>query len=128
MKLQNLAVLMVALAGISGTRSFAADEGRVRSFFPAARLIDVCSHDNDDTLTAQCIGYLSAVADTEMQRLEFTGRAYFCRPSGFTIGQLRDIVVGYARAHPERLDISAANLVTFAWQGAFPCPASKASP
>jgi hypothetical protein len=62
-----------------------------------------------------------------MQRLTFTGKAYFCRVPGFTIGQLKDIVIAYAKANPDKLDLSAANLVTFALQGAFPCPPAQAA-
>jgi hypothetical protein len=123
----KLAYALCALALGLAPPARSQNEATARYFFPATRLIDVCTHDGDPTSITQCVGYLSAVADTEMQRLQFTGKAYFCRPPGFSIGQLKEIVLTYARAHPERSDIGAANLVTFAWQGAFPCPANQAS-
>lgn len=126
---KGIAGLLTGLA-VSGAASsvWAQPEAAVKTFFPAARLIASCANEADKSAISQCVGYLAGVADTENQRLQFTGKAYFCRRSEFTIGQLRDIVIAYARAHPEQADIGAANMVTLAWQGAFPCPPDKASP
>ena len=118
---------LVLSTALVANQVVAQQEAITRFYFPASRLVEICTHDENSVSTAQCVGYLSAVADTEMQRLQFTGKAYFCRPTGVTIGRLRNIFLAYAKAHPERADVGAANMVTFAWQGAFPCPASQAS-
>jgi hypothetical protein len=125
---RRIAAISAALAvTFVGNGAFAQHEALIRSFIGTPQLVEICSRDENPISTAQCTGYLAAVADSEAQRLQFTGKAYFCRPPGFTIGQLKAIVLAYAKAHPERTDIGAANLVTLAWQGAFPCPPNQAS-
>jgi hypothetical protein len=46
---------------------------------------------------------------------------YYCPPDGFSARQAVPIVVGYLRAHPERLDAEAHVLVFSAFSHAFPC-------
>jgi hypothetical protein len=44
-----------------------------------------------------------------------------CMAPNVKSGQLRDVVVKYLRDHPEKRHLGAANLVSLALQGAFPC-------
>ena len=72
--------------------------------------------ENDDRVSeAFCNGYISAVADA------VDADRSACLPDEVTRGQLRDIAIGWLRAHPETRHYAAAKVVATAFAEEFPC-------
>ena len=69
-----------------------------------------------------CVGYLQAVEDTYNSAAEWKGfESDICAPISVTGGQLIKVWVKYANEHPEKLHLSASDLVLLAYRDAFPC-------
>ena len=72
-----------------------------------------------------CLGYAMGVSDI-MDGLQATGRSYFghktCATKALEDTQVRDAVANYLKAHPERRQYGAANLVAEALAENWPCP------
>lgn len=63
-----------------------------------------------------CFGYLMGVND-------FWGdTGSFCIPVGVEAGQMRDVVVLYLQANPQKRELIAAGLAHLAFREAWPCP------
>ena len=69
-----------------------------------------------------CLGYLQAVEDTYNSAAEWKGfESDICAPISVTGGQLIKVWVKYANEDPEKLHVSASDLVLLAYRDAFPC-------
>jgi hypothetical protein len=78
--------------------------------------LDHCSHELD-----WCLGYVSGVADTDVQFKEFVPQMAFCPPSGITKGQLGEVAIKYLKAHPADLHLPSSALLLSAFKEAYPC-------
>jgi hypothetical protein len=83
-------------------------------------LLASCSSSELLVLVGDCLGFVTAIADTLNSGSDVTGwRA--CIPPGVTRGQLRDVDVDYLRKNPQILQTASASLAAAALQSAFPC-------
>lgn len=62
-------------------------------------------------------GYVVGIVDS----LQKAGSSSVCMPARVTVGQVTAVAKKYLNDHPEDLHYSAAGLVTYALQKAFPC-------
>jgi hypothetical protein len=95
-------------------------------FITGNMLSQYCDAPAGTTENGLCKLYIGGVSDgvnLTNVRSHQTNR-YFCLRQGVTLGQLGLIVVKYLKAHPEYLDLNAADLVIESLGQAFPC-ASK---
>ena len=118
--LASLAVLSGAVA-VAGAA--AAQEGGWR-FWTGKELLKSC----EATLSGRvgCTSYIAGVIDShETYASSGYGRRLFCPPSGVKVGQFRDRVVQFLKAHPGSRGRPAAALTAAAMQAAYPCPAGK---
>jgi hypothetical protein len=84
-------------------------------------LYDLCTSSSAVKLGA-CSGYIMGVSDAESVLATETGHArLFCEPDSAVVRQDVDIVKRYLENHPELRHLSAASMVVFALQQAFPC-------
>ena len=90
-------------------------------FLSGNDLYDMCQATSSDQVrTADCLGYVTAVADV-LSRQSIEGfRA--CIPSvGVDRGQLKDEVATWLKEHPENRQYVASSLAAAALAQAFPC-------
>ncbi len=72
-----------------------------------------------------CMYYVAGVADmlSVISKTEAGGIKPLCIPAKVSLGQLRNVVVKYLKAHPEGTHRAAVVQVTVALGEAFPCQA-----
>jgi hypothetical protein len=71
-----------------------------------------------------CLGFAQGFtqAHWSIQTTMGKGHSFFCLPkNGVKNGQAIRILVGYMKAHPEKLHLEEVVLATFAFEEAFPC-------
>jgi hypothetical protein len=90
---------------------------RVRvSYYDGNALLDLCQQHSD-----VCVIYMQAVNDALFTASFGTSRDVpYCIPQGAKATQIRDIVVQYLNAHPERRQILASTLTIEALSQAWP--------
>ena len=115
-----MGVLVLALAGVPMTGASAVTVMR-HSYISGNELHMWCQNDNLDP----CAAYILGVTDTVSLNGGTTAGWRVCKPlEGVIIGQVRDIIIAFLKAHPEKRHGGAANLVVQALAEAFPCPAN----
>jgi hypothetical protein len=118
---KRLALGLCLLAGASGAglcASIAGYQGRhVAAFEDGERLFGQCT---DAVSEGACLNYIAGIADAMTNRNPIY-RAKACVPDNVQIYQLRDVVVGFLRDHPEIRQQVGAQLVASAFQQSFPC-------
>jgi hypothetical protein len=68
-------------------------------------------------------GYIAGIVDMHVVIVSsYSAPRLFCRPSGLTRERTRDVVKEYLEKHSESRQIFAAEAVTRALGGAYPCP------
>ena len=73
-----------------------------------------------------CGGYVVGVlAGVEFVEGATKGVQTICIPDSATAGQVRDVVVRYLDAHPEKRHLHAGGLVWAALSAAFPCESKR---
>ena len=73
---------------------------------------------------SDCIAYVAGSAD--QAKLHVQGQPQrFCMPEGVSLGQQRDIVLGYLKQHPEKRQQPSGALIWQAMAEAFPCSRQK---
>src|SRR5690348_3802091 len=87
-------------------------------------LLGVCSDDHHFN-QAYCKGYAVGVADALMAANAMKANGYevpsACIPNNVKSEQVRDVLVQYLNAHPEKRHEPAAGHALLALQAAFPC-------
>jgi hypothetical protein len=67
-------------------------------------------------------GYIAGIVDMHVVMVSsYSAPRLFCRPSGLTREQTRDVVKDYLEKHPESRQIFAAEAVTRALGATYPC-------
>ena len=69
-----------------------------------------------------CLGYITGVAEYVLPNLGFEK---VCPPEGVLTGHSIDIVMSYAKAHPEDGHLHSITLITHALSRAWPCNREK---
>ena len=73
-----------------------------------------------------CTSYIAGVVDNhETYATSGYGRRLFCPPAHAKVGQFREQVVEFLKAHPDSRGRPAAALTAAAMQSAYPCPAGR---
>ncbi len=117
--------VLAAGAGSAHAERFSAIDGN--------RLIGICAG-RDRGVVAECTAYINGVSDAASfyQNLRPAdgskgGKlpAYVCVPTGVTGVQLRETVVGWARAHPEAQRVQASGVVLRALHDAYRCQGTE---
>jgi hypothetical protein len=83
-------------------------------------LFAFCS-DRSPNSQSFCNGYLAGVADALGVFNAMRADNIACLQTNITNGQVKDIVMQYLTAHPEKRDLDAAGEALIALQAAFPC-------
>jgi hypothetical protein len=110
-----LGIVAVAVAGML-CPSLAQAE-----FVSGNDLFTACSDVTSSFERGNCLGYISAVADTmALGAMPMTGWNA-CIPAEATRGQVRDVAVQYLQTHPALRHTGAESLVGAALTEAFPC-------
>lgn len=78
-------------------------------------LLEACRGDNGDAGKAFCLGYAMGLADLML------GQQRICMPTDLSSQQVRLVVEGYLKDHPEKLHQHPALLVIEALDSNFPC-------
>lgn len=74
-----------------------------------------------------CTSYIAGVVDNhETYAASGYGRRLFCPPANAKVGQFRERVVDFLKAHPGSRSRPAAALTAAAMQAAYPCAPGKA--
>lgn len=100
-------------------------DAAVGGYQSARALTGLCT-DTSSYGQSYCYAYIAAAADTVRAYQAWMGLNDVCLPARVSQGQLRDIFVDYARAHPESGDDQAASIVVLALGEKFPCAAARA--
>ena len=128
----------IAGAAIAGLAALAvtgfpawAQMSPISGFISGNKLLELCSAPFGSNNQAWCDGYIIAVDDTLTLTYAASGAAsgetdpaihrYYCLGAGVTLGQTSLAVLNYLKAHPEKLDMIASQLVISALAEAFPC-------
>jgi hypothetical protein len=88
-------------------------------------LLKVCS--SDRTVDSDiCLGYIVGAADgldlmNDQVKKKCNRSRSFCYPSGVAFGQIRDVVINYLKANPDKRQDDSALLVELAMNQAWPC-------
>jgi hypothetical protein len=82
------------------------------------RLLEKCQSPQLDQ-TSYCLGYVAAVSDAV--RSNYLGDWTACIPHEATLGQVRDIAVGFLERQPATRDLAAWSLISRALAEAWPC-------
>jgi hypothetical protein len=91
----------------------------VEQFYTGHKLFSYCT--GTEELQLVCSGYVSGVLDTLAIYRNLLKRGIVCLPGSVTMGEAKDVVVNWLRAHPEERQFTAAGSVTAALQETFPC-------
>lgn len=89
--------------------------------FSGEDLLLSCSASGATSERHPCQWYLKGFIDGQGTPQGSTYSRTQCLPAGFTIDQLRRIVVKWMNDHPEKLHLSVADVVRGALEQAFPC-------
>ncbi len=117
--------VLAAAAGSAHAERFSAIDG--------GRLIGLCAG-RDRAVVAECTAYINGVSDAASfyQNLRPAdgskgGKlpAYICLPTTITGVQMREAVVGWARAHPESQHLQASGVVLRALHETFKCQGTE---
>ena len=119
---KRLALALCLLAGVPGAGLCASVAGvqtvrNVAAFEDGNRLLSQCT---DTAAEGACLNYIAGIADA-MSSHGALFRAKACVPDVVQIYQLRDVVVGFLRDHPELRQQVGAQLVAAAFQLSYPC-------
>jgi len=88
-------------------------------FYSGAELLAACQ---DASHQAECWQYITGVLDGHAYDLSrFGSPRDFCIPEDITVDELERVVVKWLKERPERLRVTAANLVILALSDAFKC-------
>ncbi len=121
----GIAFVLVAGLGSAHAERFSAIDG--------TRLVSLCTSRDKGTV-AECTAYINGVSDTFgfYQNLRPADGskggslpAYTCLPAAITGVQMRDTVVGWAKAHPESQRLQASGVVLRALHESFKCQGSQ---
>ncbi len=116
---------LIAVAGSAHAERFSAIDG--------SRLIGLCTG-RDRGVVAECTAYINGVSDAASfyQNLRPAdgskgGKlpAYICLPTNITGVQMREAVVGWARAHSESLRLQASGVVLRALHDTYKCEGTE---
>jgi hypothetical protein len=88
-------------------------------FHSGSALLAACE---DPAHRPECMQYIAGVADAHAYDLSRFGSPLdFCLPEDVTVEELETVVVKRLKEHPEKLRVTAANLVLLAFSDAFKC-------
>ncbi len=124
---RHSAAALAALASLVAAPSAAAAQEAGWQFWTGRELLRSCQA----TLTGRigCTSYIAGVVDShETSATSGYGRRLFCPPANAKIGQFRDRVVEFLKAHPGSRDRPAAALTVAALRAAYACPPSSKRP
>ncbi len=126
------AVAVLALSsGVLSSTAHAQREARITG----QKLVDLC-RSTDRTALEACTAYIDGIADTVgfYQRLRPAdgskgGKlpAYICIPAATTGAQMRDTVINWFKAHPDRATQQASGIVLNALNTTYLCPGERPS-
>ncbi len=109
---------LVLVAGAAQAERFSAVNG--------TKLLEMCTARD----TTDCTSYIEGVSDAASfyQRLRPANGskgpkldAYICAPNEVTGTQMRETVVAWAKAHPDRMTLQASGIVLRALNDAYKC-------
>ena len=112
-----------------------AQKSPISGFVSGNRLLELCEAPFGTDNQAWCDGYIIGVDDALTITYAVSGAAsgaasgetdpsshrYYCLREDVTLGQTSLAVLNYLKAHPEKLDMIASQLVILALAEAFPC-------
>ena len=125
MKMVVAALTLCAIAGSAQAERFSALDGN--------KLVGICTS-RDKGVLADCTAYVEGISDTASfyQRVRPADGskgpklpAYICVPTAVTGVQLRETVVGWARAHSDKLGLQASGVVLRALHDTYKCEGSE---
>ena len=131
MKALSNAAALVMMAGFTALAlsSFQAqaEPNPISGFISGNKLLELCDAPFGTNNQAWCDGYIIGVDDTLTITEAVSGTAgashrYYCLRQDVTLGQTSLVVLNYLKAHPDKLDLIASELVIAALAEAFPCP------
>jgi hypothetical protein len=105
--------LVVTLASGAGSVPTKPDTGSVLK--QKLELLDKATDLTDRFVAVRAVGYVEGIADAAV------GLGYMCRPEAVTQAHLREIVMKYLHANPDRLTDPAPLLVLNGLLEAYPC-------
>jgi hypothetical protein len=91
------------------------------AFSDGNKMLKDCEGQESPFVSGVCLGQLWGIVDG-YELLTVTEKKAFCRPSGVSGTQLKDVVVAYLRSHPDRRHLGAPQLMLLALNEAWPCP------
>jgi hypothetical protein len=87
---------------------------------------DLLASCEDPAHLPECTQYIAGVLDAHAYDLSrFGSPRDFCIPEDLTMEELERVVVKWLKAHPEKLRVTAANLVVLALSDAFKCKGDR---
>jgi hypothetical protein len=112
-----------------------AQKSPISGFISGNKLLELCDAPFGSNNQAWCDGYIigvddaltityavsGAASDADSGETDPSTRRYYCLREGVTLGQTSLVVLNYLKAHPEKLDMIASQLVIAALAEAFPC-------
>ena len=104
-----------------------AEPNPISGFISGNKLLELCDAPFGTNSQAWCDGYIIGVDDTLTITEAVSGKAgsashrYYCLRQDVTLGQTSLVVLNYLKAHPDKLDLIASELVIAALAEAFPC-------
>lgn len=109
------AALLVTTAVAFGAEPIARVPGTGFVLKQKLELLDKATDLTDRFIAVRAVEYVDGIADAAV------GLGYTCYPTGVDQVQIREVVLRYLRAHPERLNDPAPLLVLNGLLEAFPC-------
>lgn len=92
-------------------------------FYSGSALLATCE---DPAHLPECTQYIAGVLDVHGYDLSrFGSPRDFCTPEDITLEEVQRVVVKWLKAHPERLRVTAANLVVLALTDNFKCKGDR---
>jgi hypothetical protein len=99
----------------------AVDDLQARFYLTGTALYELCTAD-ERSKQLSCLSYIEGASDALGTAVKLIGQPLFCTAQGVSVGQEKDVVVGYLRDHPTDRHQSAGVLTAIALTIAFPCP------
>jgi len=90
------------------------DGNKLHDFMRDYELLEAKSPDADMKNAFFYAGYVAGISDAYNDLI--------CKPENTQLGQLWGVVAKYLKAHPERWNRPASELILVALQDAYPCP------
>jgi len=88
-------------------------------FYSGSELLAACQ---DPSRQPECVQYITGVLDGHAYDLSrFGSRRDFCIPEDLTLEELQHVLVKWLKERPDKLRVTAANLVILALTDAFKC-------